>query len=213
MLTLSELIDFDSFDRYQYESIDDNGDDYIMEKDNDTIPYYIDHEIEHDDDDKQFVIKKIKVYNKFFYALSFRNFNSATKIKLPLKKSKHYTIEHTAAYEFGNYYIIYMRIIYKSDQAEVSIAGIIHRGNDPKYIFIGANGEKYFIHSHLFSYADSSGIAVGDGFLIDPKIYQGANSESEDSALFLSSDSTIQTIMLALTNTLNYILEDSVNSE
>jgi hypothetical protein len=217
MAKLRELINFDYFDQDNFESISDNEDKYIIGKDNDKIPYYIDHIIEHKKSDRKFVNDQINNYNKFIELMSSRDLSQSVKLKdiYISSDSECYKKDHFVAYKLGNYYIMFMRLEYEDDSNEVSLAGVIQNTLDkPKYIFIGSESEKYFIHANTFSYADSSGIAESSGFVTDPENWKGHgsdNDDSKDSDAFLTSKSNSETILISLKNALAYIRDNSVN--
>ena len=221
MVKFSQLIDFDSFNVDNYESISDNEDRYIAGKDNDEIPYYIDHEIEHNKMDRKFVNKKTSTHIKFIESILETDLDEASILKdrFVSKNSEFYERDHFVAYKLGDYYVMFMRVVYVDDSNEISIAGIIRNNLDkPKYVFVGSEGEKYFIHSHLFSYADSNGIAEGSGFVIDPKNWNGYTSMSnedynQDPNVFLTSGASCELILGALVNTLKYIKSSLINGK
>jgi hypothetical protein len=221
MAKLRELIDFEYFNQDNFESISDNEDKYIIGKENDMIPYYIDHLVEHNKSDRKFVNDQINNYIKFIEIMLSHDLNGSTKLKdiYILSDSPYYKKDHFVTYKMGNYYIMFMRLEYEDESKEISLTGIIHNNLDkPKYIFIGSESENYFIHTDTFSYADSSGIAESSGYIIDPENWNGYSSNNDDDDdnkqdpnVFLSSKSNSETILISLKNTLVYIQDNSVN--
>ncbi len=118
------LIDFDYFNNNDYdcENISDNEDKYIIGKDNDDIPYYIDHLIEHKKSDRKFVNDQINHYIKFIEFIRCQDLNTASKLKdnYLLSDSDDYRKDHFVVYKLGNYYVMFMRVEYVDNCRKVS---------------------------------------------------------------------------------------------
>jgi hypothetical protein len=100
----------------------------------------------------------------------------------------------------------------------LSVTGLIDSTTN-KYLFIGSDEEKYFIHADTFTYADSSGIALCDYYQIDPNIDDCGNGDFDDDdnddndenieakKNHLQSNSGPTIIIGSMTNTLEYLIK------
>ena len=202
-MKLNELIDFSYFAVNNFEGISDNDTSYIINA-NQDVPYFIDHEIENNPKDRKACTKLLVKYFDFLGAEAGDIIcdNPYTELKNTYLDED--ALEECCFYKASPYYIFFFRI--NHDETQLSLTGII-KNDGLKYIFIGAEGEKYFIHTDKFTYVDSSGIAHSDFTLIDPRMdYEELTKESNK----LRSSAKPKTILDCISRTADCILKESI---
>jgi len=213
-MKLKDFVDFSFFDQENFEGVSDNETGYILCA-TPNIPYYLDHEIEHSKKDKKKCIDKSRNFLDFIdQAKNFIDENPTTKLKNNyLTDNDNFEIVHSVFYKSEPYYLFFLNLNYESDSLQFSITGLINTETN-EYIFIGSDSEHYFIHTDTFTYADSSGIANADYFLIYPDeddyTFEPDDSDSDENNVseskYLTSKSDPSTIILAMQNTLEYLI-------
>jgi len=201
-MNLNKVVNFSYFDAEELEGISDNDTSYILYERDDDLPYYVDHQIQNRKGDRKKCIKQSNKYLEFINNVSQHlNENTCTKLKNKYisESSENFSLDQHIFYKSSPYYIFFIRLVYGDDDATVSLLGIIDT-NTEEYIFLGSENEHYFVHTDLFSYADSSGIADMDLFMINP------NKSDNDDNILLSTHKP-EIIIYSALNTLEYIIE------
>ena len=201
---LKQLIDFTKFDVDDYEEIADNGTEYILCKTkHENIPYYIDHEIEHNYKEQKEMIEKTDVLCEFVDKATHEEFK---KLNTCIKKSDNYKIKYNAFYESKTYYVLFFSLNYEEEGITLSLTGIINK-NTEEYLFIGCRDEHYFIHSNEFSYGDSAGEANCDIYVINPDLDFKEYTHKSNK---LISKSKVENILKSLQNHLTFLNKKNV---
>lgn len=200
-MQLAQLIDFSMFNDNNFESISDNRTTYIKIR-NKKADYYIDHEIENYKEERNKCIKKATQMAEQLRSIKIDS-HKFKKLKNTYLHGEDFEINQQIFYRSESYYIFFFRLVY--EDVTLGLTAVLNR-SAKEYFIIGSDDEKYFIHSHLFTYADSNGIASCDQFLVDP-----AEMDSSD-AVALTSESTPEEIHNCICNTTSYLIQSMKNN-